>query len=91
VLVCRDCFERPDGPACGGNGGTVKAKIKQALRDLKPAVRTLETSCLDCCPEGAFTVAIVTTSGPPRGFALTSFDQTDAIVQLVRDKHGLLQ
>jgi hypothetical protein len=88
VLVCRDCFARPDGPVCGGDGGAVKARIKQALRDLKPAVRTMEISCMDCCPEKAFTVAIVSPSGPPRGFALTSLEQADAIVQMVREQQA---
>jgi len=88
VLVCRDCFERPDGPVCGGDGGAVKARIKQALRDLKPAVRTMETSCMDCCPEKAFTVAIVSPSRPPEGFALTSLEQTDEIVRLVREQQS---
>ena len=86
VLVCRDCFARADGPACGGSGGTVKARIKQALRDLKPRVRTLETSCLDCCPVGAYTVAIASSSAPPEGFALTTLEQADEIVQRVRER-----
>jgi len=85
VLVCRDCFERPDGPACGGDGGAVKARIKQALRDLKPRVRTMEVSCMDCCPDRAYTVAIISPDAPPRGFALTSLDQADEIVRLVRE------
>jgi hypothetical protein len=84
VHVCRDCFERPDGPACGGDGATVKARIKEALRDLKPGVRTIETSCLDCCPEGAFAIAITGPSGPPRGFSLTSLEQADEIVRIAR-------
>jgi hypothetical protein len=86
VLVCRDCFARADGPACGGSGGTVKARIKQALRDLKPRVRTLETSCLDCCPVGAYTVAIASSSALPEGFALTTLEQADEIVQRVRER-----
>ena len=85
VLVCRDCFERPDGPACGGSAGTAKARIKEALRDLKPRVRTLESSCHDCCPEKAFSVAIVRPDAPPAGFALTSVDQADAVVRAVRN------
>ncbi len=85
VLVCRDCFERADGPACGGGAGTVKARIKEALRDLKPRVRTLETSCHDCCPEGAFSVVIVRPGAAPEGFALTSPEQADAVVRSVRN------
>ena len=86
VLVCRDCFARTDGPTCGGDGGAVKARIKGALRDLKPRVRTMETSCMDCCPEKAYMVAIVSPNASPQGFALTTLEQADEIVQIVRER-----
>jgi len=89
VLVCKDCFSRVDGPLCPERSADVKAKLKTSFKELKPKVRTLETSCMAVCPAKSFLVVNVPPCSKPESFVLSSLEETQGVIERVRKDYTL--
>ena len=58
VLVCRKCSRKLDGGFGKDGGATLRAELKQVLRDAgrRRKVRVMEPGCFSVCPKHAVSV-----------------------------------
>lgn len=95
ILICEKCGKRLKADFDENPSRALVARIKKASREVfaKGQVRAALTSCLDICPEGRISVAIVPTGDHADGaryFTVKPSDPKDTSESIVKEARKML-